>query len=147
MPGCSNRPSRESHLSYFALPLKNKKLLRNWIHKIGRKKLPINASTRICSDHFVNATGYRLCPDEYPSVKLPILSTTISTTQRKPPKERYSTNLNVINNSDEVEKLTRDVSVSTEPDWNTEISELRKKINLIEEEKVVLQKKQAELLE
>ena len=147
VPGCSNRSSRERYLLYFAVPLKNKKLLRNWIHKIGRKKLPINASTRVCSDHFVNATGRRLRPDEYPSLKLPVLSTTVSTTQRKPPKERYSTNLNVINNSDEVEELTRDVSVSTEPDWNTEISELKKKINLIEEEKMVLQKKQVELIE
>ena len=147
VPGCSNRSSRERYLSYFALPLKNKKLLRNWIHKIGRKKLPINASTRVCSDHFVNATGRRLRPDEYPSLKLPVLSTTVSTTQRKPPKEQYSTNLNVINNSDEVEELTRDVSVSTGPDWNTEISELKKKINLIEEEKMVLQKKQVELIE
>ena len=88
VPGCSNRSSRERHLSYFALTLKNKKLLRNWIHKIGRMKLPINASTRVCSDHFLNATGCRLHPDEYPSVKLPVLSTTVSTTQRKPPKEQ-----------------------------------------------------------
>ena len=46
-----------------------------------------------------------------------------------------------------MEELTRDVSVSTAPDRNTEISELKKKINLIEEEKMVLQKKQVELLE
>ena len=146
VPGCSNRSSRERHLSYFALPLKNKKLLRIWIHKIGRKKLPINKSTRICSEHFLNATGRRLRPDEYPSLKLPVLRTTISITQRKPPKERHSTDLSVIT-SDEAEELTCDVAVNTEPDWNTEISELKKKINVIEEEKMVLQKKQAELLE
>ena len=106
VPERSNRSSRECHLSYFALPLKNKKLLQNWIHKIGRKKHPINASMRVCSDHFVNVTGYRLRPDEYPSVKLSVLNTTVSTTQRKPPKEQYSTNLNVINDSNEVEELT-----------------------------------------
>ena len=147
VPGCSNRSSRECHLSYFALPLKNKQLLRNWIHKIGRKNLPINTSTHICSENFVNATGRHLCPDEYPSVKLPVLSTAISTTRRKPPKEQLSTNLNVINNSDEAEELTRDISVNTEPDWDSEISQLKKKINLIEEMKMVLQKRQAELLE
>ena len=88
MPGCSNRSTRKHHLYYFALPLKKKQLLRNWIHKIGCKNLPINTSTRICSEHFVNATGRRLRPDEYPSVKLPVLSTAISTTQRKPSKEQ-----------------------------------------------------------
>ena len=124
----------------FCSTIKNKKLLQNWIHKIGHKKPPINSSTRVCSDHFVNATGCCLCPDEYPSVTLPVPSTTVSTSQRKPPKERYCTNLNVINNSDEVEELTRDISVSTEPDWNTEISELKKKLNLIEEEKMVYKK-------
>ena len=46
-----------------------------------------------------------------------------------------------------MEELTHDVGVNTELDWNNEISELKKKINLIEEEKMVLQKKQAELLE
>ena len=59
----------------------------------------------------------------------------LATTQRKPPKERYSTNLNVINNSDEVEELTCNVSVSTEPDWNTEYSELKKKLTLLKRRK------------
>ena len=141
VPGCSNRSSREHHISYFALPLKNKQLLRNWIHKISHKNLPINTSTHICSEYFVNATGRRLRPDEYPSVKLPVLSTAISTTRRKTPKEQLSS---VIYNSVEVEELTRDISMNTEPDWDSEISQLKKKINLIEEERMVLQ---AELFE
>ena len=35
------------------------------------KNLPINASTRICTNHFINAAGSRLQPDEYPSVNIP----------------------------------------------------------------------------
>ena len=46
-----------------------------------------------------------------------------------------------------MEEPTRDISVNTEPDWDSEISQLKKNINLIEEEKMVLQKRQAELLE
>jgi len=46
-----------------------------------------------------------------------------------------------------MEELTCNISVNTEPDWDSEISELKKKINLIEEDKMVLQKRQAELLE
>ena len=46
-----------------------------------------------------------------------------------------------------MEKPTRDISVNTEPDWDSDISQLKKKINLIKEEKMVLQKRQAELLE
>ena len=57
VPGCSNRYGKDTLVSFYALPLKNKRLLKIWIHKIGRKDLPINSSTRICSDHFVNAAG------------------------------------------------------------------------------------------
>ena len=42
VPGCSNRSDREKNLSFHCLPLKNKILLRTWIHKIGRKNLPLN---------------------------------------------------------------------------------------------------------
>ena len=82
--GCSNCYGRNTSVSFYALPLKNKRLLKIWVHKIGRKVLPINTSTRICSDHFVNADGCRLCPDEYPLVNLPVLSTTVC--QAKPQK-------------------------------------------------------------
>lgn len=50
-----------------------------------------------------------------------MLSTTISTTQIKSPKEQHSTNLNVVT-SDKAEKLTCDVAVNTELNWNTKIS-------------------------
>ena len=87
VPGCSNRSDRETSRSYFHLPLKKKKLLKTWVHKIRKKSLLlINYSTRDCSDHFVNATGHLLLPVEYPTVYLPVLSTTASQMKpRKPP--------------------------------------------------------------
>ena len=86
VPGCSNENHRESNLSYFRLPLKQKKLLKSWIHRIGRKNLPINGETRVCSKHFVNAKGRLLRPNEVPSLNLPITSSVKK--KRKTRKER-----------------------------------------------------------
>lgn len=88
VPGCANRSNRETGLSYFKLPLKRKSILKQWIHVIGRKNLPINNSTRVCSVHFINASARKLRPDEVPSEKLPLRSITVKTTSRKPPKHR-----------------------------------------------------------
>ena len=89
VPGCSNRSSRESRLSFFGLPLKKKALLKKWIHCIGRKNLPVNSNTRVCSDHFVDAMGRLLRPDEVPSLHLPMLSTSArKEKQRQPPRNR-----------------------------------------------------------
>lgn len=89
VPGCSSRSDRERHLSFFGLPLKNKSVLRQWVHLIGRKNLPINSHTRICSSHFIQATGRLLRPDEVPSQNLPVLTTSASMlTPRRPPRER-----------------------------------------------------------
>ena len=71
IPVCSNRSDRERNLSYFGLPLQNQRLLKLWIHQIGRTNLPVNGSTRICSRHFQNATGRKLRTDEAPSERLP----------------------------------------------------------------------------
>ena len=74
-------------MSFFSLPLKDKTLLKRWIHVIGRANLPVNASTRICSRHFIKAAGRRLYPGEVPSEELPVLSTTATPNKsRKPPK-------------------------------------------------------------
>ena len=89
VPGCSSRSNREVNLSYYRLPLLNKKLLKQWIHKIGRSNLPLNRSTRVCSRHFINAKGRKLRKDEVPSEKLPVLSTSVTLRQKRmPPKER-----------------------------------------------------------
>ena len=89
MPDCSNCSDRETDLSYFHLPLK-KKLLQRWIHVIRRKNLPLNKNTTVCSEHFVNATGRILRPDEVPSKKLPVLNglNTAKKSTRKPPRQR-----------------------------------------------------------
>ena len=42
---------------------------------IGRKNLPINNSTQVCSRHFVNSNGRKLRPNEIPSVNLLSLAT------------------------------------------------------------------------
>lgn len=86
VPGCSNRSDREKDLSYHRLPLKNKQLLKVWIHKMGRKNLPVNESSRVCSSHFINSANRRLTPDEYPTIDIPIFTTPVS--KRKEPAQR-----------------------------------------------------------
>ena len=88
IPGCSNRSNRDTAVSYFGLRLKNKPLLRVWIHKIGQQNLPLNNNTRICSNHFVSAAKRKLRPDEYPTINLPQRSHTTVVRPRKPPKTR-----------------------------------------------------------
>ena len=62
-PDCFCMSNRECHLSLFALPLKNKRLVMPWVHIIRRANFPLNCHPWICSTHFVKAEGRRLCPD------------------------------------------------------------------------------------
>ena len=83
---CSNRSDRETGLSFHCLPLKRKRVLKQLIHVIGRKKLPLNKSTRVCSDHFPGSRGRMLRLDEVPSLNLPsLLIKTLAATPRRPP--------------------------------------------------------------
>ena len=41
VPGCSNHSDKENHLGYYHLPLKNKAVLKQSIHNIGRVNLPL----------------------------------------------------------------------------------------------------------
>ena len=50
--------------------------------------LPINANTRICSDHFVSAAKWKLRPDKYPTLSLPVRSHATTTKPRRPPTVR-----------------------------------------------------------
>ena len=93
VPRCSNRSDREGHLSFFRLLLKNKALLKGWIHRIGWKNLPLNPNMRVRSKHFEAATKRRLLSDEYPSVRLSVLTTSVKQKQRRPPKKRPSVEL------------------------------------------------------
>ena len=77
VPGCINCSDRPNHLSYYRLPFKNSCLLKQWIHKISRAHLHVamNDSMHMCFEHFVNARGRMLLPDEVPTWKLSLLST------------------------------------------------------------------------
>ena len=141
VPGCSNRSNRETTRSYFCLPLKRKKLLKISVHKIRRKNLPINCSTRICSDHFFSAAGRLLRPDEYPSVNLPVLSTTTSQAKaRKPPSMRVvqpvdtSPNTTDEETSEEVPIQMTDAGVQVSDESKSVIAELSKKVSSLEEQ-------------
>ncbi len=90
VPGCNNQSDHESHLSYHRLPLKNKQVLKIWIHKIGRKQLPLNESTRVCSEHFVNSNGRMLRSDETPTLNLPTLPTRAAPNPSRRPLIRYT---------------------------------------------------------
>ena len=87
VPGYSKRSERDNDVSFHRLPLKDKKLLKVWVHKIGRKNLQINSSTRVCSRHFIGSKGRKLRPDEYPTLNLPILPTQVTQPQRRKSKE------------------------------------------------------------
>ena len=89
IPGCSKRSERDKDVSFHRLPLYDKKLLKVWVHKIGRKNLSVNNSTRVCSRHFVGSKGHKLRPDEYPTLNLPILPMQVAQPRkRKSPKKR-----------------------------------------------------------
>ena len=66
-PDCFST-SNMSVIYHFAFPMKNKKLLKHWVHVIRRANPPLNRHTRTCSKHFVNAEGRRLYSDEVPSL-------------------------------------------------------------------------------
>ena len=86
VPGCSNNSRKKPQLSFFTLPLKRKDILKKWIHVIGRKNLPVNGNTRVCEEHFVNASRRLLRPDEVPTLGLP--GSVKQNQPRKPPKNR-----------------------------------------------------------
>ena len=123
---------------------KNKPLLKVWVHKIGRKKLPINDSSRVYSDHFVNSVGRLQRKDEHPTIKLHTLPTQVIYKPRKPPKERYiAATLSEFeqSSSDEHEVVTiSDASINTDITGN-DIEALKIEISELKEEACFLKKK------
>ena len=143
VPSCTNRSDRESHLSYLSLPLTRKPVLKQWIHRIGRKDLPIIPNTRVCSNHFVNATGRRLRPDEVPTLYMPVLSTSVSLlAPRNPPRNRtadYVAPFTFAEDTDPSELcmcVRRDASTQTENSIITTERELQalKQIDLLQQQ-------------
>ena len=156
VPNCSSRSDRETDLSFFHLPLNNRRLLNRWVHVIRQTNLPIHRNTRICSRHFVNAKGRRLYPNEVPSLSLPRPSTATRTIPRKPSKNR-STDLNdepVMTPEAEVEvgvdkegQAKQDASTQTEMDLadlamtESKVLNLEEKLNETEKKLREVEKK------
>jgi len=117
--------------------MKNKALLKVWIHKIGRKNLLLNSNTRVCSDLFVSAAGRRLRPDEYPQRNLPVINTQITIPKlRKPPKVRIipipsANSSNLGSSKESVEQV--DVETQLNNDSKIVIKELKKWITRLED--------------
>ena len=145
VPGCSNRSSRETNLSYYHLPLKNKKLLKVWVHKIRRNNLPLNTNSHVCSIHFENARGRRLRPDEYPIAHLPLVSATQGRKRKSPTKRTQFMQVDHSedchdssghDSDDELEPKTNEVEVQTmESSTNllllqNQIAELKSKLDV-----------------
>ena len=139
VPGCSSRSNRERHLSFHSLPLSNKRMLKQWIRVIGRKNLPLNSSSRVCSRHFKNSEGRKLRSDEFPTENMPQIAIRVpSRAPRRPPLSRHASSLT---NDDTVleEPRTKEVGVNTDS-YNNEVSKLRAREAELEEELVNLRK-------
>ena len=109
---------KQTCLSYYHLPLKNKKLLKVWVHKIRRKNLLLNTNSRVCSIHFENAGGRCLRLDEYPTAHLPLVSQTEGQKRKSPTKRAqfmqvdHSEDCHDSSGSDD-EPKTKEVEVQT----------------------------------
>ena len=115
VPGCGSRSDRDHHLSFHLLPLKNKSLLKQWLHQIGRNNIPLNNNSRVCSKHFKQSHKRLLRCDEYPTENLPQLATQISTpTPRRPlVRRQFFIDKRTEDDGDD-ERKTQDVGINTD---------------------------------
>ena len=127
VPGCGSRSDRDHHLSFHLLPLSKKGLLKQWLHQIRRKNVPLNKNSRVCSRHFLKSFMRKLRPDEYPTENLPALSTRVKTpTPRRPLVCRLPDETSDDSDDDGTEQLpTQDVGVNTEENRESEKLEAR----------------------
>ena len=142
VPGCANRSDRDREVSFHCLPLRNKSLLKVWIHKIGRKNLPLNSNSRVCSAHFVKSAGRCLAPGEYPTLHLLIITTPVR--KRKSPVKRELTPLQSASHilCDESDALPVDIGVQTDDAWQkreAETVQLQEKITELEKKLAISQ--------
>ena len=137
VPGCGSRSDRDHHLSFHLLPLKNKTLLKQWVHQIGRKNVPLNNNSRVCSMHFKQSHKRILCCDEYPTENLPQLATRISTPTPRRPLVRRSLNETTKKdeNGDDESKI-QDIGVNTDVPLEEieKIKQLESRIVMLERE-------------
>ena len=116
-----------------------------WIHKIGRKNLPLNNNSRVFSDHFVNSSNRRLRKDEYSTLQLPKLPTQITI-----PRKGYghvvesdaveSMEGSDVETEDSLEDtLVKDVSTNTDityQDLVADLESLKKEVTILTYEQI-----------
>ena len=74
----------------------NRKLLMDWIHRIGRSNLPLSASTvatKTCSRDFINTEGQKLMKVQVSLECLPIHPAGTVPVQRRQRNKRHTTNV------------------------------------------------------
>ena len=134
MPGCGSRSNR------YHYPLKNKTLLKKWLHQIGRKNVPLNNNSRVCSKHFKQSHKRLLRCDEYPTENLPQLATRISTpTPRRPliRRELFTKERTKDDGVESDENKTKDVGINTDLQVLEKIEQLEGRIAVLERERVL----------
>ena len=70
-------------------------------------------TTRVCSNHFVNAAGRQLKKDEVPSENLPRVNSAHIGKPRKVPKKRYATNSKDVMDMEGASDVNKYVEVAT----------------------------------
>lgn len=139
VPNCSNRSDRDD-VSFHRLPVNNKTLLKKWVHNIGRENLPINASTRVCSNHFVKSKGRMLGPDDVPTLNLPTLATRVTTPPSRRPLNRVSLTRDPKSTRHEPPKfcnvgINTELTIADVEKLENEGMELKKKLKRTEEKR------------
>ena len=142
VPGCNSRSNKDKHLSFHALPLSNKTLLKRWIQLIGRKNLPINSNSRVCSKHFNNSHSRVLRPDEYPTQNLPQLPTCVSIPKPQSPLVRSEDTKTKNTTQEEVatDYAMKEIGVNTDDIESEEMISLREIIHELECQVVALRR-------
>lgn len=106
--------------------------------------LPLNGSTRICSQHFVKALGRKLYPGEVLSKELPVLLTTVKPNKyRKPPEQHAFPVVKRETDSLSVEGTAsnhRDIGVNTEWDVCADLEVQAIRIDTLEGELLQVKK-------
>ena len=138
VPGCGSRSDRDHHLPFHLLPLKNKSLLKKWLHQIGQKNVPLNNNSRVCSKHFKHSHKRLLRYDEYPPENLPQLATRISTPtpRRSLVRRQLFTEKRTEDAGDESDDQgrTQDVGINTDLPVLEKIEQLEGRIVVLERE-------------
>ena len=114
VPKCSHKSGKPESkgVSFYRLPLKNKKLLKQWLIKIRRENTPLTQHSRVCSVHFKGGkkSGKNDVPEIFQWTK---------TSTRQPPKVRVN-----LTESDETIDIPPNEAVSsTHQSKSTQTSE------------------------